>query len=122
MIDHAPSDLRLSDLRLVEWDLEADTPRGPTPSTTRELVPADEVPLLVEALRRLHHEPGVNPHSGRPTARLKRVRVGTAALHDGYWWTGPTLQDEGPKARVVSWRFDVVWDQSPIEDEPLDPA
>lgn len=121
MIDRAKDDLRLSDLRLVEWDLVATTPGGPSPSTTRELVPADEVPLLVEALRRLHHEPGVNPHSGRPTARLQRVRVGTAKLTDGYWWTGPTLTDAGPKARLIGWEHEVVWDQAEV-DEPPDPA
>lgn len=124
VIDRAtdPDDLRLSDLRLVEWDLEADTPHGPTPSTSRELVPVTDVPMLLEALIKLHHVPGVNPHSGRPTARLVRVRVGKAALGDGYWWTGPTLQDEGLKARLVRWTSEVVWDRGMVTDEPPDPA
>ena len=45
----------------------------------------------------------------------------TAKLNDGYWWTGPTLQDAGAKARLVAWTFDVAWDQAAVEDEPLDP-
>jgi hypothetical protein len=122
MIDRAtPSDLRLAELRLVEWELVADTPSGPSPSTSREVVPASESRLLVDALLKLHHDPGVNPHSGRKTARLSRLRVGTPELLDGYWWTGPTLQDEGPKARLVGWRFETVWDRSAI-DEPPDPV
>lgn len=121
MIDRAaPADLRLSDLRLVEWELLADTPAGPSPSTSREVVPAPEVPLLVDALVKLHHAPGVNPHSGRRTARLVRLRVGAPELLDGYWWTGPTLQDDGPRARVVGWRFETVWDRAAL-DEPPDP-
>lgn len=124
MIDRAPDpdDLRLADLRLVEWDLEADTPRGPSPSTSRELVPVTDVPMLIEALIKLHHSPGVNPHSGRRTARLVRVRVGKASLGEGYWWTGPTLQDEGLKARLVRWTTEVVWDRGMLDDEPPDPA
>jgi hypothetical protein len=118
----ADDDLPLSALRLVEWDLEATTPQGPTPSTSRELVPVTEVPILVEALLKLHHSPGVNPHSGRPTARLVRVRVGKASLGDGYWWTGPTLQDEGLKARLVRWTSEVIWDAGLTGDEPQDPV
>jgi hypothetical protein len=120
VIDRAAGEpaLGLADLRLVEWDLLADTPRGKTPSTTRELVPAADVPLLVEALVKLHHDPGVNPHNGNKTARLVRVRVGTPSLGDGYWWTGPTLEDDGPRARVVTWRFDTAWDGAgPPPDE-----
>ena len=103
------TDLRLADLRLVEWDLEADTPRGPSPQTNREVVPASDVALLVEALVRLHHDPGVNPHSGRRTAKLVRVSVGTPSLGAGHWWTGPTLQDEGAKARTLDWTKTAVW-------------
>jgi hypothetical protein len=122
MIDRAATDdLRLADLRLVEWELIADTPGGPSPSTSREVVPAAEVPLLVEALVKLHHDPGVNPHSGRRTARLVRVRVGTPELQPGYWWTGPTLQDAGARARLVAWRFETAWDQAAL-DEPPDPV
>lgn len=124
VIDRPPADddLPLSDLRLVEWELEATTPQGPTPSSSRELVPVTDVAMLLEALIKLHHVPGVNPHSGRPTARLVRVRVGKPALGDGYWWTGPTLQDEGLKARLVRWTSEVVWDRGMVTDEPEDPA
>lgn len=114
----AGGDLRLGALRLVEWDLEADTPAGPTPSTSRELVPATDVPMLLEGLLKLHHAPGVNPHSGRPTARLVRIRVGKPALGDGYWWTGPTLQDDGLKARLVRWTSEVVWERGMVSDDP----
>lgn len=117
MIDRADDggedDLRLSQVRLVEWDLLADTPAGPTPSTSRELVPVGDVPLLLEALLKLHHAPGVNPHSGRPTARLERVRVGRPAVAPGYWWTAPTLEEDGLKARLIQWTTEVVWERVP---------
>lgn len=116
--DAMNDDLRLADVRLVEWDLEADTPRGPSPQTSRELVPAVDVPLLVEALTRLHHDPGVNPHSKKKTARLVRISVGTPQLGPGHWWTGPTLEDEGRKARPIGWSKKVVWfDGSAVSDE-----
>ncbi|HBP22782.1 MAG TPA: hypothetical protein DEA08_34005 [Planctomycetes bacterium] len=108
------SQLRLSQLRCVEWELEgADAPR-------RELVPAGEEELLCAAILRLHREPGVNPHSGRPTARLLRLAVGTPRLSRGPWWSGPALDDAGERARLVEWG----WQTRHSEDEvdPPDPV
>ncbi len=106
--------MELSRLRRVEWLLEgAATPRA-------ELVPAEDVELLVEAVLRLHRDPGRNPHSGRPAARLRRLTVGTPYLHEGYWWTAPALDERSPKARVVAWRTTTRY-QEPEPDLP-DPA
>ena len=86
----------LASMRRVEWTLEGGDRRD-------ELVPADEVELLVEALLKLHHEPGVNPHNGRKATALVRLAIGTPRLGPGFWWSGPTLQDDGPQARLVAW-------------------
>lgn len=108
-------DPRLSELRLVEWELEAtDEPR-------RELVPAAEVERLVTAVLALHHDPGLNPHNGQPAARLRALRVGRPALSQGYWWSAPNLQDSGHKARLVTWRF-VTRFTARDEADPPDPA
>lgn len=108
-------DPRLSELRLVEWEYAGGG------EARRELVPADEVERLVQAVLALHHDPGLNPHNGEPTAALVRLRVGRPALSEGYWWSGPTLQDEGEKARLVAWRF-VTRFEADLEVDPPDPV
>jgi len=104
--------VKLADVRCVQWELDGrSAPR-------RELVPAAEVELLVEAILRLHLDPGINPHSGEPTARLQHLAVGSHRLEDGYWWTGPTLSDAGPMARLVAWDWETRFDGRPTDDEP----
>ncbi|MBL4849006.1 MAG: hypothetical protein JKY65_26070 [Planctomycetes bacterium] len=108
-------DPRLSELRLVEWELEgASEPR-------RELVPSDDVDQLCAAIKALHFEPGVNPHNGEPAARLVRLSVGEGGLEAGYWWTAPTLQDSGDRARLVRWRLVTRFEAKP-EVDPVDPV
>lgn len=109
--------MNLADLRCVEWVLEGgDEPR-------RELTPVDDVEHLCRAVLALHHEPGVNPHSGRAAAKLLRLSVGTPRLHEGYWWTAPSLDETvGPRARVVSWGWERRFEAAPLESDPPDPV
>lgn len=114
MSEVPPSELPLSRLRCVEWELEGSSePR-------RELVPAGEEDLLCEAILRLHLEPGVNPHSGRATARLRRLAVGSPRLSAGPWWSGPSLDDAGERARLVEWSWETR--HSEEEADPPDPV
>jgi len=93
--------VRLEDLRKVSWDLEG------SPEERWELAPAADVDRLVAAVLRLHHDPGENPHSGRRAAKLRRLRVGTPRVSDGYWWTAPDLDAAGDKARIVEWEHEL---------------
>ena len=88
--------MELAALRRVAWTLEGGERRD-------ELVPVDEVELLVEAVLKLHHDPGTNPHSGRKATPLVHLAVGTPRLGPGYWWSGPSLQDDAPQAQLVAW-------------------
>lgn len=98
----------------MEWELAgAAAPR-------RELVPAGEEERLCAAIRRLHLEPGLNPHSGRPAARLLRLAVGTPRLALGPWWSGPDLDDAGERARLVEWRWDLRYCEDEVD--PPDPV
>ena len=107
------SDPRLSELRLVKWELEgARAPR-------QELVAEAEAELLVRAVRRLHLTPGLNPHSGRPAARLLWLGVGTPRGGDGAWWSAPSLDETGPRAHPVLWSWDLRYAED--DGEPPDP-
>lgn len=110
----APTDpLALEDLRRVRFELAG------APALRDELVPAPEVELFVAGVLRLHHDPGLNPHSGRPAARLVRLEVGTPRLGAGHWWTGPSLSDDGPRARVVEWTWERRFEAEP-EPDPVE--
>lgn len=111
---------RLGELRLVAWEL-APLAQGP-PTTRQEVVPAADASRLVAALRRLHDELATSPHSGRPTARLRRVRVGVPSLEPGFWWTSPTLEDDDARARLVAWRMETVFEApGAAASDPPDP-
>lgn len=116
-VEPPAGDPRLSELRLVEWELEGAGSEGPR----REIVLATEVERLVAAVLALHHDPGRNPHNGQPAARLLRLSVGRPALGQGYWWSAANLQDSGDKARLVTWRLVTRFEASP-EVDPPDPV
>jgi hypothetical protein len=101
--------MELAGLRRVEWSVEGG-------ETRREIAPAGEVELLVAAVLKLHHDPGVNPHNGRRASALVHLAVGTPRLGPGYWWTGPSLQDEGPQARLVAWDLETRFAEGRLVD------
>ena len=109
----SPAGLSLADLRCVEFQLEGAAIR-------RELLPCEDVEGFVTATLRLHHEPGLNPHNGRPAARLIRLAVGEARLEEGPWWTSPSLEDDAGRSRLVRWRWDVRFDATEVD--PPDPV
>lgn len=106
------SDPRLSELRLVEWELAG------AREARRELVPASEVEHLCAAVLSLHHEPGRNPHSAQAPAALLRLSVGRPRLEPGFWWTAPSLSEAGPRARLVAWAFETRFDAGHDADPP----
>jgi hypothetical protein len=67
------------------------------------LVHKDEVDRLVEATKKLHHLPGINPHNKGETAKIYRIDVSEPRLFGPYWWSTPNLQaNEDPSgARII---------------------
>lgn len=94
------SNLLLSDIRKVtlQWQ------RGGPP--TSYLIHKDEVPAFVEASKRLHFDPGVNPATGGRTARIWQIIVAPLEFTGPYWWSTPDLgRNEDPAgARIIDGR------------------
>lgn len=73
-----------ADLRVVTLDWVNGVP-------TEHIVIADQVDAFVEACKRLHFDPGVNPHNGGSAARIWRLRVAELRAYGPYWWAQPDL-------------------------------
>jgi len=56
------------------------------------IVLADEVDRFIEATRRLHVDPGVNPHNGNPARRAVRISLSHLTMRGPFWWTSPELR------------------------------
>lgn len=93
---HPTTDPRLSEIRKVELAFH-----GTSPSSY--LVLESEVERFVEACKRLHYKPGVNPHNGAQTAKLWKISVGPLEFNGPYWWTVPSLarNDDPDGARII---------------------
>lgn len=94
------TDLRLSDIRKVEVYFV-----GSSPSSY--LVHVDDVAKFVEATKRLHFDPGVNPHQtdkrAAKCAKIWKIEVQTLGFKGPYWWTMPSLGvgDDRNGARIL---------------------
>lgn len=72
-------------------------------SPTNYFVHKDEVAAFVEASRRLHFDPGVNPANGHKTSRIYQIDVEELLFDGPYWWTVPSLDgnDDPAGARIL---------------------
>lgn len=77
-----------SDLRVVTLDFVGG-------GSSSHIALADQVDTLVDASKRLHFAPGVNPATGEETARIWRIRVSELRAGGPYWWSTPNLGDNG---------------------------
>lgn len=84
-----------SDLRVVSMDWVDGAP-------TEHIVLASELTMFVEACKRLHFSPGVNPANGNETARIWRLRVSDLMAHGPYWWAQPGLGDVIPRVGALT--------------------
>lgn len=78
------ADPRLSEIRKVELSF-----RDSSPSSY--LIHVSEVATFVEATKRLHFNPGKNPHNGNETSKVYKITVGKLNFEGPYWWCGPDL-------------------------------
>ena len=86
----------LSDLRQVTLYFRKSTPSS-------YIVHKDEVAALVQASKRLHFEPGINPANGYKTAPIYQITVAELLFNGPYWWSTPSLKGnrEPDGARIV---------------------
>lgn len=70
------------------------------------IVHKDEVEMLVEAIKRLHVDPGINPHNGRQTAKAVKIASAQLTHDDPVWWTCPSLNKGTAGARLVRGAFE----------------
>jgi len=73
-----------ADLRIVSLDWK-------NGGTTEHIVIAAQLDVFIEACKRLHFNPGVNPHNGAETAHIWRLRVAEMRAYGPYWWARPQL-------------------------------
>lgn len=62
------------------------------------LVPLAEVGRFVEASKRLHFKPGINPHNGVNTSKIWKITSASLECRGPFWWTVPDLQNNGDPA------------------------
>lgn len=86
-----PDGVLATDLRIVTMDWVSGAP-------TEHIVLASQVALFIEACKRLHFNPGVNPANGNETSRIWRLRVSELRAHGPYWWACPSLDGQGEGA------------------------
>jgi hypothetical protein len=78
--------------------------------TTVHFVPTSDLAQLVEATVRLHHSPGINPHSGKETRTLWKIVTYRMEIAGPHWWSTPDLGINGNTggARIVNWLVDDI--------------
>lgn len=68
--------------------------------TSYNVLTAD-LDTFIESTSKLHNNPGVNPHSGRKTAKLNKITVHKMVMSGPYWWTASDLHDEENGAKII---------------------
>jgi len=86
--------------------------------STEHMVIVDQLDVFVEACKRLHFSPGVNPYNGVETARIWRLRVAELRGYGPYWWAKSEL-DVKPSAGAFTVRGGIS--QTVWRDENHDP-
>ena len=79
----------VADIRVVSLCWDGDSP-------TTHLVHKDDVAAFVEASKRLHFDPGVNPGTGKKVKQIHQIDVEELLFDDPYWWTTPSLNGNDP--------------------------
>lgn len=89
------ADPKLSQIRRVTVHYAEGSPFEQLPSY---LIPEREVAKFVEATKRLHFDPGVNPHNRQQTRKIWKITVARLQLMGPFWWTTPNLQENDDPA------------------------
>ena len=73
--------------------------------TALDFIPESEVARFVTACIRLHHTPGINPHTGGEARKIWKIVAHDMNVRGPFWWSTPDLQKNGDPngARIVAW-------------------
>lgn len=89
---------------------------------TTRLFHKNNVAQFVEATVKLHHKPGVNPHSKLTTAPVWRVTSSPLAYSGPYWWTARTLNADNTGARFLEGSYEherIEWEDAEYVKEQI---
>lgn len=99
--------LAIGNFRQVAWRYEDG-------SVHEEIVHLEHVERMIQAVKDLHYQPGVNPHNGASAAKAVAIYVGKPNLDGPYWWTTPGLKDNydfDHGAMTIDWDHELVWER-----------
>lgn len=104
----------ISDLRKVIVHFEKGEP-------SEYMIVKQELNAFIKATIHLHHNPGKNPHSENPVAKLQRIEVSKPQISGPYWWTVPNLQNNNDRkgAHIIdlySFNAETVWEK-PVKEK-----
>lgn len=72
-----------------------------------------DVSQFVDATVRLHHKPGINPHSKLTTSPVWRITSAPLAYFGPYWWTTRSLNADNTGTRFLEGSYEhekVEWE------------
>jgi hypothetical protein len=87
-------DPNLSDLRKVTLYFD-------NGSNASHIVIAGHLDEFIEATKRLHVSPGINPHNNQKTSEVIYITVDSLEMTGPFWWTTPTLNSNGDPAGAM---------------------
>lgn len=79
---------------------------------TSFLVAESDVTTFIEATKRLHWQPGRNPHNNVECSKIWQLTVSRMEMRGPFWWTTPDLHknDDARGARIIDGGSEkVVW-------------
>jgi len=81
----------------------------------------EDVSKFAQAQVKLHHSPGVNPHSKLTTAPIWRITSAVLCASGPYWWTTPSLNPDGSGARFIEGGPDeeIIWEDRKYVEEQV---
>ncbi len=83
-------------------------------STSAYLVSQSDLDRFLKATLELHHDPGVNPHSGGTTDKVVKITSRTLQSKGRFWWSTPGLKaNDDPKgAEILEWsKEEILWNK-----------
>lgn len=102
----------LADVLLVHLHFEKDVANPRT-----YVVLAKDLQKFIDASVHLHFSPGVNPSTLQNTARINRISASSMTKANRFWWTTPSLDNDGSGALIIDDSFRDVWVSPQLQAE-----
>lgn len=83
--------------------------------TTEYLVFDRDLAKFIKATLELHHCPGINPHTGKKTAKVIKITSRSLVSLGRFWWSTPGLKenDDPNGAEIWDWSSpeEILWSE-----------